>query len=152
MPASRLLRAGILACCLLAGSLLGGCSAGGTGAPRAPSEVTLTNRTDRAVSIIAFEEEASQVIDPLPALPAEEFEARKVDVGASKRLEEIPEYEAGDGLFVLAYAKCSCERDSQVIEQWGPDAAPMVHTLRLSAAELAARGYQVDLETLNRVE
>lgn len=116
--------------------------------------VTFSNQTDRPFAIIAFEEELSHRIDPLPALPEEEFEKQRVGVSSSYTPEEISGYEKGDGLFVLVYAKCAddCTVSEQVIENWGRNAAPMVHSFRLSAGESEEKNYQITIEELSRFQ
>ena len=117
-------------------------------------EVTFVNQTDRPVAIIAFEKEASHLIFPTPALEKDEFEERKIGVGAAGGPENISEYQQGDDLLVLVYAQCKGDStvSEQVREKWGSEVAPMADSFQLSAEQLDDQSYRIAIEELDRIE
>ena len=116
---------------------------------RHSDQIRLLNRTDRALVAIAFAKGESALIDPNPALRAEEFETQKVRIGQSVRLEQISGYDPGDDLLIFLYARTDLV-PQHIAERYGPDAAPLAKMEAVTARELREQGYLVVIRDLSR--
>lgn len=109
--------------------------------------VHLRNQTDRP--LVAFVVSAGNLplIDPQPAMSAAAFDARRIDVGETARLDDLTEYDSGDDVGVFLYAR-NGPTPAHLVEQYGADAAPLVAVKVVSAAELQRQSYTVIVRDL----
>lgn len=117
-------------------------------------EVTFVNQTDRPIAVDALEKEASYLIFPAPVLRKDQFEELKIRVGATRGPENIPEYQKGDDLVIIAYARCKGDStiSKEVSEKWGSEVAPIAASFDLSAEQLDAQSYRIAIEELDWIE
>lgn len=129
-------------------SLLSGCSESLTvEANQATGQLTFVNAADRPFAVIVFNAEDAPLIDPIPAFSVEEFEERKIGVGASEGVEHSG-YEKGKDAYILIYAQCDCELSAWIEDFAGPNAALLLHSYTISADVLRRLDYRVVVHAL----
>lgn len=111
--------------------------------------IHVANRTDRPVAAFAVSGDELPLIDPQPAMRAGDFDARRVEVGETARIDEISGYDHGDDVVLFLYARGDTV-PAHLSAHHGPDAAPLVQVKRVTAAELRMRGHTVVLRDLRR--
>lgn len=113
----------------------------------AADSIHLTNRTDRPVAAFAVSADELPMIDPQPAMRAADFDARRVLVGETARIDGISGYDNGDDVVLFLYARTDTV-SAHVAAHYGDDAAPLVQLKRVTATELRMRGRTVVLRDL----
>ena len=134
--------------CLLA-VLLAGCISDflSFGNESEADSLTIVNAADRPFAVVVSDAESRHLIDLIGAFSAEEFEERKIDVGASAVIEKTG-YEKGKDAYLVLYAQCDCALPEWIANTAGPDAAVLVKDFEVSAKVLTLMNYRVVIKDL----
>jgi hypothetical protein len=102
--------------------------------------LTISNEADRPIAVIVFDAELMPLLDPRPFLTSDEFDERRIEVGASVQSDETWSYVHGNAAAVLLYTRCDAEART------GP--APLVTIQSFSAEELKILDFKVTVAEL----
>ncbi len=109
--------------------------------------IAVLNRADRSLVVFAVSRDVLPLIDPNPALRAEEFDRQKIEVGQQVTLEQISGYDPGDDLVLMLYARPE-ELPPQVAERYGSGAAVLIQMKTVTAGDLRDQSNTVVIHDL----
>ncbi|HEX8359132.1 MAG TPA: hypothetical protein VF613_03375 [Longimicrobium sp.] len=108
----------------------------GVATSQAGGDLTLENRTGRAVMYHAIELEASHLMDPAPEWRVGDRPERLVPAGGRREV-QVEGYKRGDGVRLFIY-----------VVDAAAEKATLARTLTVSGEELRRTGYRVVVEKL----